>query len=378
MKVEYKSSFFKIHDFKKDFFGSSPSVFVGRFNYPYVNVGILAPPKILEDPTVYDNPRLWSSADLSQQDIIDLRSSLVNSRFKSDIKFSNRYIDIAREVSMSIKGADLEVNLKKKPFIKTNLYQFNAPTGPKAELLKARITSNVKIDSRVDKVVDDVDLKADEAVLYLYKKGFEESFLTKLISLGNLGLKKNRKLVPSRFSITAIDSIIGNSFVKAIKDYPIIGNPRLYCGDYFGNYYFVLMFPEVWSYELYEKSDNGSWNDYESYDGRKSYAESTAGGFYAARLAISERLNELKRQASIYTLRIITKEYKHPLGVFVCRESARKAMKNKPLEFPDKEIMLNYLRKIVKEKFNINIDGILRESVLLKDIKEQTKLIRFL
>ena len=292
MKVQYKTSLFKTQDFKKDFYGSSPSVFVGRYNYPDINVGILAPPKIIEDPTVYDNPRLWRNEEFSQQEIVDLRSNLINSRFKSNIKPSNRYIDVAKEVSMSLIGADLEINLKKKPFIKTNLYQFNAPTGPKAELFKARITSNVKIDTKVDKVVDDIDLKAEEAVNYLYRKGFQENFLTKLISLGNLGIKKNRKLVPSRWSITAIDDIVGKRMINEVKDYPTLDKPRLYKAEHFGNHYFILMFPEVWSYELYEKKHSEVWTDFEYYEGRKTYAESTAGGYYANRLGILEKLRE--------------------------------------------------------------------------------------
>ena len=378
MKVEYNPSFFKIHNFKKDFFGSSPSVFVGRFGYPYVNVGLLAPPKILEDPTVYDNPRLWSSENFSQQNIIDLRSNLVNSRFKSDIKFSNRYIEIAREVSMSLKGADLEVNLKKKPFIKTNLYQFNAPTGSKAELLKARVTSNVKIDSRVDKVVDDIDLKAEEAVLYLHKKGFQENFLTKLISLGNLGLKKNRKLVPSRWSITAIDDIIGKNIIYEIKSFETLDKPRLYYEDYFGNYYFILMFPDVWGYELYEKKYDDCWTDFEFYDGRKTYAEDIAGGYYANRVVILEKLKELKKQATIFSLRIVTDEYKSPLGVWVCREATRKAMEKKPIEFESEGLMLNFLKTTVKSKLNTDITNILKQSKVLNFIKSQVRLTKFL
>jgi len=73
MKVQYKTSLFKTQDFKKDFYGSSPSVFVGRYNYPDINVGILAPPSIIKDPTIYDNPRLWRNEDFSQQEIVDLR-----------------------------------------------------------------------------------------------------------------------------------------------------------------------------------------------------------------------------------------------------------------------------------------------------------------
>ena len=42
-----------------DFFGSAPAPFVGRFGYPSVNVGILAPPEIKEDAWLHDAPLDW-------------------------------------------------------------------------------------------------------------------------------------------------------------------------------------------------------------------------------------------------------------------------------------------------------------------------------
>ena len=377
MKVNYSSLFLKTQDFKKDFYGTSPSVFVGRFNYPNINVGILAPPEIIEDAVVYDSPRIWFNNEFTQKEILDLRLNLINSRFNSHVKSYNKYLDITKEIAMSLKGADLEINLKNKPSKKLTLYNFTAPTGPKAELVKARITSNVKVDSRVEKVVDDSDLKADEAVLYLYKKGFEESFLTKLISTGNLGLKKNRKLVPSKWSITLIDDIIGKKFIDDIKNYQVLEKPRLYYGDYFGNYYFILLFPDVWGYELYEKKHDEFWTDFEFYHGRKTYAEDTAGGYYSNRLAVLEKLDQLKKQAAVFSLRIVTDEYKNSLGVWVVRECSRKSMQNY-LEFENNELMIDYIKTLIKNKFSFDISEILKQSKILALIKNQVKLTNFL
>ena len=44
----------------KDFSGSAPTPFVGRYGYPHVNVGILSPPEIREDAWTFDAPRYWS------------------------------------------------------------------------------------------------------------------------------------------------------------------------------------------------------------------------------------------------------------------------------------------------------------------------------
>ena len=147
------------------------------------------------------------------------------------------------------------------------------------------------------------------------------------------------------------------------------------------------MFPEVWNYELFETYVPQNWNfnkplknttDYETYSGRKDYAGNTAGGYYTVRLAILEKLKEMKKQSSVLALRFITDEYTMPLGVWVTRETTRKAMLSKPIEFSSKELMLDYARKFVKRKFNYNVDYMLNSSKLLKNIKQQKKLMQFI
>ena len=368
---------------KEDFFGSSPAPFVGRYGYPEINVGIMTPPEQREDAWLFDAPKHWANSDFKIAEIIDLRSALINSRFKANIKGQSKLLDISQEVGMASKPVDLEINLKDKPHFRLRTDAYLAPQGPNAQLEKARITENPKIDTRVDKVVSDIHLKANDALKYLYEKEFDENFLAKMLSVGVLGIKTNRKLVPTRFSITAIDDTIGKKLINEVKDY----NPTnylAYFGSYLGNYYLFLMFPEPWSYELFEMyMPRAEWNitneiqfmtDYESYSGRKEYAENCGGGYYSVRLAVLERLKEIKKQASVLALRFITGEYAVPLGVWVTREAARKALKNKPIEFASKELMVEYTKKLAKKKFGYDLGDLLKNSILLRNINTQMKL----
>lgn len=50
----------------------------------------------------------------------------------------------------------------------------------------------------------------------------------------------------------------------------------------------------------------------------------------------------------------------------------------KPIEFFSKELMLEYARKLIQNKFNYNVNDLLDVSKLLKNIKHQKKLIKFL
>jgi len=372
---------------RSDFSSSSPAPFVGHYGYPNVNVGILSPARLDEKAELYDAPRYWAEHNFQIPKIVDLRSSLINSRFKIEVKKQNKFLDISKEVGMASKPVDVELSLDEKPRFKLKVDSYNAPMGPNAKLKNVQITSNPKISHYVEKVVDDIDLKAKSAVLYLHKKDFDENFLTKLLSVGNIGLKKNRKLVPTRWSITATDDMIAKELIEKIKDFKQ-ADYLAFFGSYLGNYFLILLFPEPWSYELFETyMPKSSWNvdenvnyttDYEPYYGRKTYAENCAGGYYAARLSIAEKLEKMKKQASILALRFITGEYAVPLGVWVVREAVRKTMKNRPVEFASKELMLKYAELLIKKKFNYDVNNLLKNSILLRNIKNQTKLNKFL
>lgn len=369
---------------KEDFAGSSPAPFVGRFGYPHVHVGILSVEE--RDSSEYDAPRLWAGKDYEIPKIIDYRSSLVNSRFVMNVQSSHRFLEASQEVGMAAKPVELEIRLDKRPNFRLSTDAYSAPMGPNASLKKIDITSNPKVPTKVEKVVGDSDFKATDAMIELYEHDFDENYLTRLLSVGNLGVKMQRKIVPTRWSITAVDDSVGKHLIAEVKNYPS-SDYMAYFGGYLGNYYLVLIFPEVWSYELFETylpkvswniSDNVQYStDYEPYGGRKSYASETAGGYYAARLGILEELKRKKRQASVLALRFITGEYYLPLGVWVVREATRKAMASKPIEFASRELMLNYARMLVKQRFGYDIDSLLRDSILLKNIKSQKKLSSF-
>jgi len=368
---------------------SPPSVFVGsKLKYPLVNVGILSPLDRDENAWVYDDAKYWAEQDFQIQDVIKLRDSLLNSRFQSrvqDSQLNKKFVQIAQEIAIASKPVDVEIELKQRLRFDKSKDKVLAPHGMSAGLKKARITSNVKVHRKLDKVMND-ELKALEGIELLYKNNFDEYALSKILSVGVLGLKKNKKLVPTRWSITATDDVLGKKIISQIKNCKWIENYELFFGEYLGNQYIILLFPNVWEYELFELYLPGSsWNpservkastDYENYAGRKNYAFATAGGYYATRLSILKYLNEIKRQASVLVIRIETPSYWASLGVWVVRESVRKALKNKK-KFDSRKELLESAKKISQAKYNFDNSDILRRSRLLKDIKTQKRLVEW-
>ncbi|MBI2139262.1 hypothetical protein HYU13_06745, partial [Candidatus Woesearchaeota archaeon] len=185
----------------EDFFGSAPGVFVGHYGYPHLNVGILSPPERTERAWLYDAPRHWALSNMQIPEIIDCRTSLINSRFKAQVKDANKFLIMGQEVAMASKPVDVEINLEKKPRFSFQTAAVISPMGPNAALKDAKITENPKISGKVDKVVSGTDWKAGEAITYLFSNEFDENFLSRLRSIGNVGLKHSRRLVPTRWAI---------------------------------------------------------------------------------------------------------------------------------------------------------------------------------
>jgi len=368
---------------------SPPSVFIGsKLRYPLVNVGILSPLERDEDSWIYDDEKYWADNNFQINDVIRLRDSLLNSRFQSkvsDSRLNKKFLQIAQEIALASKPVDIEIELKNRLNVGRKTDRITKPQGMRAGLKKAKITSNVKIHRKVDRVMND-EIKASEGIEYLYKNNFNEYTLNKILSVGVLGLKKNKRLVPTRWSITATDDTIGKNLLKQIRDYKWIEDYELFFGEFMGNCYLILLFPNVWSYELFELYLPGSsWNpskeikastDFENYYGRKNYASATAGGYYAARLPILEYLNKIKRQASVLAIRIETPSYWAALGVWVVRESVRKALKRR-MEFASKEDLIDSAKKIGEIKYNFDCGGIIKKSRLLEQIKTQRNLMEW-
>lgn len=366
---------------------SPPSVFIGsKLKYPSVNVGILSPLERDEDAWVYDDAKYWANNDFQINDVLKLRDSLLNSRFQSQIQDSRakkRFVQLAQDIAIASKPVDVEIELKNKVNVGRNADKVLTPHGMRAGLKSAKITGNVKVHEKVDKVMND-EIKSTEGMEFLYKNNFTEYTLSKILSVGVLGLKKNKRLVPTRWSITATDDTIGKSIIKKIKEHRWVENYELFFGGFLGNWYAIMIFPNVWSYELFELYLPGSsWNpskevkastDFEGYRGRKEYATATAGGYYSSRLPILEYLNNIKRQASVLAIRIETPSYWAALGVWVVRESVRKAIAKGSMKFNDFDEMINSVKKIGKIKYDFDYEQILKKSKLLEQIKTQRNL----
>ena len=308
---------------------SPPSVFVGSYGYPKVSVGPMVPP-IHGDTSILDSPEKWKGKSL--EEIVNFRLNLIRGVKKiPNEQTDGRYIESLQEVTMSSKPTDSDLLFQKPTSPKVSLDGEGAPFGPVGEIKSAKFSGTSSVKS-IEKIFYDKDLKAQDAVMTLYNSGIEISKIQKCFSIGMMGQK--RKLVPTKWSITATDDIISKSLTGKVLDYGLIDSCKVFSYEHLGNSFSVVLFPHRWIYEMieawYSNGILGFGSDHEDARGIH-HPPAIAGAYFAAKLGVLEYLSEKKIQAGVIILREIRPEYAIPVGVWQVREGIREAMKQKPI-----------------------------------------------
>jgi hypothetical protein len=332
---------------------SPPAVFVGRHGYPKVMLGPLLPPvPEMSVPALAETPAEWART-LDIGDILAMRARLVRSKSPARVEqpASTHALEASRALAMASRPVETEVTLAKAPRLtfEPKVDPFAAPMGPSVNVVDARVLSSPSVPRKVDDIVSDVHADAATGTHELYEGGVSPYHIQRLLSVGLLGQERRRRLVPTRWSITATDDILGKQLIDDVKEQPVVDAPQVYASSLFGNHFHVMLLPRVWAYEMIEAwHEDGEWgigHDHEGFTGRTSYADSITGAYYAARLSVLEHLVERRRQAAVFVYREITEEYWAPLGVWVIREGVKNAMSGKGLVFEDVESATRYVAR---------------------------------
>lgn len=346
---------------------SPPSVFVGSYGYPKVGVGPMVPP-IHGDTSLLDAPERWLGKSL--EEIVNFRLNLVRGIQKvSAADPKGRYIENLQDLAMAQNTPDSEVTFQKKTSPITTIDGESAPFGPIGEIKTAKF-SGMSSSKPIEKSYYDKDLKAEDAIMSLYNSGIEVSKIQKCLSIGMFG--KKRKLVPTRWSITATDDAISKRLVSEILDYDSIDSFQMFSHEHLGNLFSILLFPRRWLFEMEEawhteSGQVGFGADAENANGIDHYP-SIAGAYFAAKLGVAEYLKKKQRQAGVLVLREIRPEYAVPVGVWQVREAIRAAMRANPVLCDTLDQGLD----VACKKMSIGKNEWLAKGTLLKMLRQRS------
>ena len=306
--------------------GSAPSVFIGSFRYPNVQVG----PLMTDD---LDLPTEWIMRGLTIEDIVQIRAQTLRG-----ITPQSRFISDLQELSLSRTPLTVDVSFEKAVVPDVLFDGTVSPIGLSAPIQKMEVTDNAKVDRVVDRVTSDSDMRATDGCLLLHDRGIDVYRITRLLSMGLLGQK--RHIVPTRWAITATDDMIFSGLKQEFLNCTHIDGIRLFSATLYGNKIVCLFFPGDWRYEMIEV-----WGPQSLWGGlkgtiatdrerkRKASYSPITGAYYSARLAVAEYLAKNDRTASVLIVRSISSAYWAPLGTWVIREATRHALSTQPRTF---------------------------------------------
>ena len=393
-QVSKKLPTYEISAFDEMVGPSPPSVFIGRYGYPDVRVGPSAFWSLKNEE--FNNHITGDPADLFGRNIEEVairHSNLITGSSKAKISSPltpTKILQTTQEIAMASKSVDIEMNFAKK--VKLNgtpsFDTMSTPLGQTGEVLRAEIIGNSHIPRKVDSIVEETDLLTNDAIKELGISSIGESHISRLLSTGLLGKKEDRKLVPTRWSITATDDMISKNIWEKIRDYNSIDKTLVYTSTYLDNSFYIILTPGIWAYQMIENWTEGSlWSelnqpsktlqqfvevktDWEDVFPRTDYASNVTGAYYAAKLGVLESLNKVRKSASCLVWRDIGPGYWAPVGVWLIRETVRDAMNQQPKIFDSLNFAVDHLSKIISSPNE------LKNSWFVKH-QEQTRLDSF-
>jgi len=367
------SRFHALHDTKpvSEYMGASPSVFVGSYGYPRVVGG----PLMINDS---DNPIDWVQRGLSIDDIVSIRSRTI--RGGKELEVRTPVAGKVQEIALSSKPLDVEVAFTKPIQFDVSFDGDVTPVGLSGEMKKLDVIDDASVTRVVDSCTSDTDLRAVEAARILYENGTDVYKITNLLSAGLLGIERNRRVVPTRWAITATDDILCTSYKKDITRLPALSEFEVYSATLHGNTLcFILIPSNDWRFEMLERWQKHSlWADDEEsviLDHEKGMTKREyspiGGAYYAARLAVLEHLKKAGRCARVICLRDISGDYWAPLGVWVIREAAHKALDARPFKVASLQDAINAASFSLGSRFWIS------RIEMLRDMQQQKTIFDF-
>lgn len=263
--------------------------------------------------------------------------------------------------------------------------------GNSTKLQSISVDDNISISKLIEKHRVG-ETKSKDAILELYYKGFNDNQIRSMLSLGSFGIDVNKVLVPTKWSISACDSVIEQDLYKKVIEYPISNDYEIFEHQDKENHFIIIFLPETFCSEVVEtwriKDEQGTrttqtefdkvsrtWHEGRGWALERDFVRNNnklqtkepqcAGGYYATKLVMFEHLYAKKRQSACISIRVIG-EYEIPLGVIFVRECVREAIKKNPVLSTQNEFEFY---EFMKKNYNLH-NQFLHNSPVLKEIKQ--------
>ncbi len=323
---------------------SPPSLFVGRHGYPDVRAGLTASLTPDDSADSFGDPAELFGRPL--EEVAARHANLVTGGRKMRVSSAvcpDLVLEATQLIAKASSSVDVELDFARPVAIGGNptFDSMSTPLGPSGEVLRAEVVGHANVSRKIDSITGETDVLASDAMGELVESGTGEAQISRMLSSGLLGRAKSRRLVPTRWGITATDDTLGKRLWEGVRDLPSLDKVLVFEASYLDNRFHVVLTPGTWAFHMMEAWTGGSlWSDGGSVLGdweegcpRTNYASRVTGAYYSARLGVLEYLESIGRSGACLVWRDIGPGYWAPVGVWLIRETVRDALKGKGRKF---------------------------------------------
>ncbi len=320
---------------------SPPEIYVGEFGYPRVQIGFVGTLNLRVKPNVLSSPEIWVT--MGRQDFFRLRSEMFRFIQKVDISENNPWIEFLQNIVMANNFIKVNVSAYKIPKRKSYFLPIGIPFGPVVLVNDAYIESDFSIDPYVERIISK-DLVSRVSVWSLYQYGKRYYEIVQLMSLGLIGKLNHRKLLPTRYAMGAVESILVSRLKEEVMRYPPIDLFEIHKFNAFGDKFIVVLAPGDLNFiysVLSNKSEeskidskiisafvNGNLSDVSFQDAPD-----------CVKFPILEYLYNIQRSASAIVFRYSKDRINRNMGSWFVRNSIKMALNQRPKIFEREDIL---------------------------------------
>lgn len=334
-----------------------PGVVVGEHGYPKVRVYYAIPPtRDPADASYREAAREWAERREPLRRILELRASTPTAAIEAPVTDPWRLYELeVTPAALSSRPVDSEARLARPLVPRLRFDGVTKPVGPSAPAESVAVTGSPSLPGKLESMIWD-DAKAVDAVRELYESGVDVYTIQRAMSLGALGSLRRRRLVPTRWAITAVDDILAGILRGKLRGRPWIDGVEVYRAEYLGNRFTVILHPGPGRFEWVEAwHPRGLWTGtareptvWRVAEDDRGRATAVDGGFSAARTAVLEALEARGRRADVVIIREITPAYYAPVGNWHIRETVRAAMARDPVRVGSLEEAVAYALSLLE------------------------------
>ncbi len=358
---------------------SPPSVFVGRYGYPDVRAGLtasLSPDEGFSDSSNGDPAEFFGRP---LEEVAARHACLITGGKRMGVSSAvspDLVLEATQLVAKSSSSVEVELDFSEPVSVgrSPTFDSMSTPLGPTGEVLRAEVIGNARVSRKIDSISEEVDVLASEAMGELVDSGTGEAQISRMLSSGLLGKGENRRLVPTRWGITATDDTLGKRLWDRVRLLPSLDKVLVFDASYLDNKFHIILAPGNWAFHMMEAWTGGSlWSesgkiveDWEEGVPRVKYASRVTGAYYSARLGVLEYLESLGRSGACLVWRDIGPGYWAPVGVWLIRETVREALKGRGRSFDSLEEAIGFVGTMVSSPNKLRKSWFVNRSIQMR------------